>query len=239
MMTSNDWYFISNVDWTDLLYTIGDRLKSLYTWKFISKYQTAQHKINNLEMINIMKQLQDKWLDYMILWMNNDSVVTRNYKWVRRSLWWYYVSSNFIWWTRGVSQHIFNWIHDIVARHGKLSVWRLEDFCLFMTFCLVNNLILSKSETKKYKQYISKWWERPILKAEKNLLISFLKNVEYLTYSMEDEDQIKLNDLFDRYKMDEVYDLLQLYNTNESEFNEKISCIWKENNYKILATLVV
>jgi hypothetical protein len=71
---------------------------------------------------------------------------------------------------------------------------------------------------------------------EKNLFLEFSKEISRLMDSFEDVDQDKLSDVLNRYKVDEILELYSLASSDVETFNEKISCIYNNNQYKLLAT---
>lgn len=180
--------------------------------------------------------LEENNIRYMIHGFNNTYVVTKNAKWHQRQANWTAVGSWIIWWTRGINNDIFWDVYNNISRYGKYTVWSWNAFINFMWEALQWWNILKQSELKKYPPKSKWWWTSPQYKKERKIFVDFLIMLEELWNSWDDDSQDKLTDLYNRYKIDEIYDYIRMYREEPDKFEQKISCIYNENSYKLLAT---
>lgn len=228
--TFNGSLYLTN-EKNELIIHRGNRYYNHNQHKNVSSFSLFYKKLENELYIALLEELANKWLDYMILWFNDNEVITRNFKASPRWKDWKKISSNFIWRTRWVWRILFERVSGLVLKQHSITKWTWENFNMFMTFCLKEWLIINKDETKKYVSYKNKWWMSPKLIWERNLFIKFLEKVQRLSMSFDDIDNEELQSIQNRYDMDRLYDMIFLYNNNKEEFNKKISCIWGEKKY--------
>lgn len=223
-----------------LLIRKNKRWYDIFWGNFIKKDDIEIHNLEDENIKQILELLKKEKLDYFIRWFNNDYVCTKNISRGNRRVAGRYISNSILWRTRWVNERLFTIVQDSVIKIWQYTVRPNQVFFNFMSEALWQKYILSENEIPK-KKYYKKNPNKidPRILSEKNIFIDFVEKI-YMLYSSSDNNDVeKLSNIIERYDVAEMFDLYELGKTNDNLFLEKITCILKENNYKILNKFLI